>query len=329
MLPLKSPDVQQLESPAFPHTMKRQVCEFTKRPRTDCTGKQHHHFSLRTDNPMHSLEHLLSFIREDAPYGDITSEAVIGDIRCHAFISTREPGLVAGLEEAAALFSYFGATILNQSHDGCEVAAGTTIMSLEGPARGILLVERTALNIIGRMSGVANRTRLLASLLASAGATTRIAATRKTSPGMRLLDKKAVLLGGGDPHRINLSDGILIKDNHLALVSLESAIMRAKQRSLYRKIEVEISTPANAVAAAKAGADILLLDNMTPDLVRETLALCTFHGLRDHLIIEVSGNIDETNLLLYAIPGVDRISAGTLTHSVRNFDVSLEITHKL
>ncbi|HNB03173.1 MAG TPA: carboxylating.nicotinate-nucleotide diphosphorylase [Methanoregulaceae archaeon] len=195
---------------------------------------------------MHSLEHLLSFIREDAPYGDITSEAVIGDIRCHAFISTREPGLVAGLEEAAALFSYFGATILNQSHDGCEVAAGTTIMSLEGPARGILLVERTALNIIGRMSGVANRTRLLASLLASTGATTRIAATRKTSPGMRLLDKKAVLLGGGDPHRINLSDGILIKDNHLALVSLESAIMRAKQRSLYRKIEVEISTPANA-----------------------------------------------------------------------------------
>jgi len=278
---------------------------------------------------MHSLEHLLSFIREDAPYGDITSEAIIGDIRCHAFIITREPGLVAGLEEAAALFSYFGATILNQSHDGCEVAAGTTIMSLEGPARGILLVERTALNIIGRMSGVANRTRLLASLLASTGATTRIAATRKTSPGMRLLDKKAVLLGGGDPHRINLSDGILIKDNHLALVSLESAIMRAKQHSLYRKIEVEISTPANAVAAAKAGADILLLDNMTPDLVRETLALCTKHDLRDHLIIEVSGNIDETNLLLYAIPGVDRISAGTLTHSVRNFEVSLEITYKL
>jgi nicotinate-nucleotide pyrophosphorylase (carboxylating) len=277
---------------------------------------------------MHHLEHLLSFIREDAPYGDITSEAVIGYIRCHAVISTREAGVVAGLEEAAALFSYFGATVLNQSQDGGEVAAGTTIMSLEGPARGILLVERTALNIIGRMSGVANQTRLLASLLASTGVTTRIAATRKTSPGMRILDKKAVLLGGGDPHRINLSDGILIKDNHLALVSLESAIMRAKQRSLYRKIEVEISTPANAVVAAKAGADILLLDNMTPDLVRETLALCTEHGLRGHLSIEVSGNIDETNLLSYAIPGVDRISAGTLTHTVRNFDVSLEITHK-
>ena len=278
---------------------------------------------------MYSIEHLLSFIREDAPYGDITSEAVIGDTRCHAVISTREAGLVAGLEEAAALFSYFGATTLNQSQDGCEVAAGTTIMSLEGPARGILLVERTALNIIGRMSGIANRTRLLTSLLASTGATTRIAATRKTSPGMRILDKKAVLLGGGDPHRINLSDGILIKDNHLALVSLESAIMRAKERSLYRKIEVEISIPANAVAAARAGADILLLDNMPPELVRETLALCTEYGLRDHLIIEVSGNIDETNLLLYAIPGVDRISAGTLTHSVRNFDVSLGITHKL
>jgi len=278
---------------------------------------------------MHAPEYLLSFIREDAPYGDITTEAVIGDVRCHAVISAREAGLIAGLEEAAALFSHFGVTILDQTPDGCEVTPGIIVMSLDGPARGILLVERTALNIIGRMSGIATRTRHLSSLLSSAGSMTRIAATRKTAPGMRMLDKKAVVLGGGDPHRMNLSDGILIKDNHLALVSLEVAIQRAKQRSMYRKIEVEVSTPADAVSAAKAGADILLLDNMTPELVSETLGICTTHGLRDQLIIEVSGTIDETNLLSYAIPGVDRISAGILTHTVRNFDVSLDITREL
>ena len=278
---------------------------------------------------MHAPEYLLSFIREDAPYGDITTEAVIGDVRCHAVISAREAGLIAGLEEAAALFSHFGVTILDQTPDGCEVTPGIIVMSLDGPARGILLVERTALNIIGRMSGIATRTRHLSSLLSSAGSMTRIAATRKTAPGMRMLDKKAVVLGGGDPHRMNLSDGILIKDNHLALVSLEVAIQRAKQRSMYRNIEVEVSTPADAVSAAKAGADILLLDNMTPELVSETLGICTTHGLRDQLIIEVSGTIDETNLLSYAIPGVDRISAGILTHTVRNFDVSLDITREL
>jgi nicotinate-nucleotide pyrophosphorylase (carboxylating) len=198
-------------------------------------------------------------------------------------------------------------------------------MSLEGPGRGILLVERTALNIIGRMSGIATRTRKLSSLILSSGCSCRISATRKTAPGLRLLDKKAVLLGGGDPHRMSLSDGILIKDNHLALVPLVTAIQRAKETSCYRKVEVEISAPADAVSAAMAGADILLLDNMTPALVRETLQLCGDAGVRDGLIIEVSGNIDEANLLSYAIPGVDRISAGSLTHSVRNFDVSLDI----
>jgi nicotinate-nucleotide pyrophosphorylase (carboxylating) len=198
-------------------------------------------------------------------------------------------------------------------------------MSLEGPARGILLVERTALNIIGRMSGIATRTRKMSSLIMSAGCSCRISATRKTAPGLRLLDKKAVLLGGGDPHRMSLSDGILIKDNHLALVPLVTAIQRAKETSCYRKVEVEVSAPADAVSAAKAGADILLLDNMTPALVIETLRLCVDAGIRDGLIIEVSGNINETNLLSFAIPGVDRISAGVLTHSVPNFNVSLDI----
>ena len=274
---------------------------------------------------MPAPDYLLSFIEEDAPFGDITSDALIDDVRCRAVITAREAGVIAGLNEAAALFGHFGATILDHSFDGSEVAAGTIVMSLEGPARGILLVERTALNIIGRMSGIATRTRKLSSLILSEGCSCRIAATRKTAPGLRLLDKKAVLLGGGDPHRMSLSDGILIKDNHLALVPLVTAIHRAKERSCYRKVEVEVSAPADALSAAKAGADILLLDNMTPALIRKTLQLCGDAGVREGLIIEVSGNIDEDNLLSYTIPGVDRISSGFLTHSVLNYDVSLDI----
>jgi nicotinate-nucleotide pyrophosphorylase (carboxylating) len=270
-------------------------------------------------------DYLLSFITEDAQFGDITSEALIEDIPCRAAIIAHTAGVIAGLAEAAALFGHFGVATLYHSIDGSEVAADTVVMSLEGPARGILLVERTALNIIGRMSGIATQTRKLSSLILSAGGSCRISATRKTAPGLRLLDKKAVLLGGGDPHRMSLSDGILIKDNHLALVPLATAIPRAKERSCYRKVEVEVSTPADALSAAKAGADILLLDNMTPALIRDTLVLCRDAGIREHLIIEVSGNIDEANLLSYAIPGVDRISLGILTHSVRNFDVSLDI----
>jgi len=274
---------------------------------------------------MPAPDYLLSFIEEDAPFGDVTSEAVTDDVCCRAVITTHEAGVIAGLTEAAALFGHFGATILDHSFDGSEVAAGTIVMSVEGPARGILLVERTALNIIGRMSGIATRTRKLSSLILSAGCSCRISATRKTAPGLRLLDKKAVLLGGGDPHRMSLSDGILIKDNHLVLVPLVTAIQRAKERSCYQKVEVEVSAPSDALSAAKAGADILLLDNMAPALVRETLQRCRDAGVGRGLIIEVSGNIDVDNLLSYAIPGVDRISSGFLTHSVRNYDVSLDI----
>ena len=270
-------------------------------------------------------EYLLSFIREDAPYGDITTDAVIGDTRCRARIVAREEGVIAGLEEAAFLFKHYGVTVKYQAEDGDTVLAGTAVIDLDGPARSILLVERTALNIIGRMSGIATRTRGCVLLLRQAGCRCRIAATRKTAPGLRTLDKKAVITGGGDPHRLSLSDGILIKDNHLALIPLAEAVHAARQASLYRKVEVEVTTPEEAAAATDAGADILLLDNMTPGQVTATLSLLEDRGVRDRVLIEVSGGIDEENLLSYALPGVDLISAGMLTHSVKNFDVSLDI----
>ena len=271
------------------------------------------------------LEYLLAFIREDAPFGDITSDAVIPDTRARAVITTRQAGVIAGLEEAGMLFEHFGVSATRHVPDGSDVAGSAMLISLEGPARNILLVERTALNIIGRMSGIATLAHTMSRLVTSAAPGCRIAATRKTAPGLRRLDKKAVRLGGGDPHRMSLSDGILIKDNHLALVSPGTAIRRALDASCYRKVEIEVTTPGMAVEAARAGADILLLDNMTPDMVRETIRLCTDEGVRERVIIEVSGGIDEASVLSYAIPGVDRISAGILTHSVRNLDVALDI----
>jgi nicotinate-nucleotide pyrophosphorylase (carboxylating) len=153
----------------------------------------------------------------------------------------------------------------------------------------------------------------------------RVAATRKTCPGFRRLDKKAVAIGGGDPHRMNLSDGILIKDNHLAIVPLEKAIQAARHYSAFRKIEVEVESPADAVRAAAAGADIIMLDNMLPTGVADALAALRENKLRDRVTIEISGGIDEGALGEYAACGVDVISMGTLTHTVKNFSVSLEI----
>jgi nicotinate-nucleotide pyrophosphorylase (carboxylating) len=268
---------------------------------------------------------LLSFIREDAPFGDITSDAIISAAQCRAQVVTREEGIIAGIEEAVFLFRYFGITVHPMVTDGDSVRAGTVVLELAGPAQPILLVERTALNIMGRMSGIATRTRRCVLLLAQSGGECRIAATRKTAPGLRKLDKKAVEIGGGDPHRFSLSDGILIKDNHLALIRVDDAVRAAKRSTCYRKVEVEVTTPQDAVVAAGAGADILLLDNLTPGQVTAVVQALRDRGLIERLQIEVSGGITEENLLSYALPEVDLISAGMLTHSVKNFDIGLDI----
>ncbi|HOF95976.1 MAG: nicotinate-nucleotide pyrophosphorylase [Euryarchaeota archaeon ADurb.Bin009] len=271
------------------------------------------------------IEDLLRFIREDAPWGDVTSETVVPDVTCRAVVRAKSQGIVAGLSEARRLFEHFGVTVRERSADGRAVAPGTVLLDLDGPARAILLVERTALNIIGRMSGIATRTREAVEAVRAVSPDVRVAATRKTAPGLRVLDKKAVILGGGDPHRYTLSDMVLIKDNHLALTPLAEAIRRAKKESLYRVVEVEVETVEDAVTAAGAGADIVLLDNMTPDTVREAVRALAGRGLRDRLTLEVSGGVGEDTLAGYAATGVDIISMGALTHTVRNFDVSLDI----
>jgi len=274
---------------------------------------------------MVSLEYLLHFIDEDAPLGDVTSEAVIPDIRCRAEISAEQTGIIAGLCEATMLFSHYDVAVEQFAHDGQDVKDGDKLLSLTGDAKKILLVERTALNIIGRMSGIASRTREMADIISEKNPQCRVAGTRKTCPGFRALDKKAVQLGGGEPHRGSLSDGILIKDNHLALVSLNKAITAAKKITRYKKIEVEVETPADALLAASAGADIILLDNMNPGKVKTTLDELRKKGFRDRVIIELSGGIEPNTLRDFADLDVDVISMGALTHTVRNFSVKLEI----
>lgn len=271
------------------------------------------------------LEYLLAFIREDAPYGDITSELVLPEVVRPAEIITRQSGVVSGLSEAGRLFTYHDVDVRVLVADGSEVDRGDTLMALSGPVKAILLVERTALNIIGRMSGISTRTRQFVDIAGKKGVGCRISSTRKTAPGLRMLDKKAVQLGGGVLHRLSLSDGILIKDNHLAVVSLEEAVAAARTASIYRKIEVEVESTDAAVRAAKAGADIILFDNMTPDEVRHTLSALAELNLRNGRLIEISGSVNDETIGNYALPGVDVISAGVLTHSVRNFDVSLEL----
>jgi len=275
--------------------------------------------------PMELKTYLLRFIEEDAPYGDLTSAAIIPDISCDAVIRAEQTGIVAGLEEAAFLFSYFGVSVKHHARDGNTVRKGDLLLSLSGDAKKILLVERTALNIIGRMGGIATLTRKMTDIVSAVNPHCRVASTRKTSPGTRILDKKAVTIGGGDPHRMNLSDGILIKDNHLALVPLVRAIASAKKGSVYKKIEVEVETAENALAAAQAGADIIMLDNMSIAQITRAVRILKREGLREHLIIEISGGIDERSLPRYAALDVDVISLGVLTHSVMNLSVNLEI----
>ncbi|WP_297535422.1 carboxylating nicotinate-nucleotide diphosphorylase [Thermococcus sp.] len=274
------------------------------------------------------LNYLLRFIEEDAPFGDVTSEAVIPEgTKARAVIVAKQNGIIAGVEEAKALFEHFGVKVSVRKRDGEEVRRGDVILELEGDARAILLVERTALNVMGRMSGIATEVRNLVEKVRAVNPKVRVAGTRKSL--LRPIDKKAILIGGGEPHRFSLSDAILIKDNHLALVPLEEAIRRAKEFSVYKVVEVEVESLGDALRAAKAGADVVMLDNMKPGEIAETIEALKREGLRDRVKIEVSGGITPENIEEYAKLDVDVISLGYLTHSVRNFDVSLEIVGKL
>ncbi len=274
------------------------------------------------------LSYLLRFIEEDAPFGDLTSEAVVPEgTKARAVIIAKQEGVIAGVEEAKVLFEHFGVEAEVKKLDGEEVKRGDVIIELKGDARVILLVERTALNVMGRMSGIATEVKKLVERVKAVNPKVRVAGTRKTL--LKPIDKRAIIIGGGEPHRFSLSDAILIKDNHLALVPLEEAIRRAKAFSVYKVVEVEVESLEGALRAARAGADVVMLDNMTPEEIAETIEALKREGLCERVKIEVSGGITPKNIEEYAELDVDVISLGYLTHSVRNFDVSLEMIGKV
>ncbi|MFB3887896.1 MAG: carboxylating nicotinate-nucleotide diphosphorylase [Candidatus Bathyarchaeia archaeon] len=274
-------------------------------------------------------EKLTQFLAEDIGQGDVTSAAIIPEgLKAEAEVTAKAEGIVAGVEEASVLAELLGLKAKTAIADGALAKKGRVILMLSGNARTILSAERTLLNLLSRMSGIATATRNLTTKIKEAGLTTRIAATRKSAPGLLYFDKKAVLVGGGDPHRLHLDDMVLIKDNHIALAGgLENAVKRAKQNASFsKKLEVEITKPADAVKAAELGADLVLLDNFQPSQVREAVALMKKAGLHDRVLLEASGGITSENLLEYAEAGADLISLGELTHSVKELDISLEIS---
>ena len=272
-------------------------------------------------------EKLKQILADDIGQGDVTVAAVIpANLFVKAEVIAKEDGVVAGIEESTFLAEYLGLTVKAKVADGEKIKNKQVLIQISGDAQTILSLERTLLNLLSRMSGIATKTRSLAEKLEKASVKAKIAATRKSAPGLLYFDKKAVVVGSGDPHRLHLDDMVLIKDNHLAIVgSVEEAVKRAKAHSSFtKKIEVEVTNVEDALIAAKVGADIIMLDNFSPKQAKAAGEALRKAGF-SKVLLEVSGGINAETLLEYASAQVDIISMGELTHSVKSLDISLEI----
>jgi nicotinate-nucleotide pyrophosphorylase (carboxylating) len=272
-------------------------------------------YSLTTNQYIkHALE-------EDIGTGDVTTDTIVpADASLRGRIIAKQEGVVAGLDVAKQVFLTLNQHVnfLPKTEDGSTVTRRDVLAVVEGPARALLTGERIALNFLGRMSGIATLTRKFVNAVAGTNAV--ILDTRKTAPGLRLTDKLAVRLGGGENHRTGLFDMVLIKDNHIDFAgSITQAVERVRASGTRLKIEVETRTLDDVREALALGVERILLDNMSPDTMREAVAIC---GGRAKL--EASGNVTLENVLEVAKTGVDYISVGALTHSPAVFDVSLE-----
>jgi len=261
------------------------------------------------------------FVSEDLGECD-ESSTLVPEIGSRASVVAREDCIISGLSEAEEILDYFGLGHERLYDDGEFVPAEATVVAIEGSSRKILQAERLVLNFISRMSGISTLTK---ECVLKAGEV-RIAATRKTTPGFRIYEKRAVALGGGDPHRFNLSDAVLIKDNHIKLLGLEECIKVAKrQASFTKKIEVEVEDLSSMVRAAELGVDIIMFDNMPPEEISRGVQMLKGKGLRDKVFLEASGGINPKNMQKYSACGVDVISMGALTRDARWIDLSLEM----
>jgi len=294
-------------------------------------AEDHKEFSYPFQSEVEKRATLVGLLNEDIGTGDITSNLLIPeDTTSKGTIVCKNIGnniTVSGLSEAKIIFNICGCEATLLVEDGSKIAKGMDVLAVEGSSRSILKGERTALNLLMRMSGISTLTNHFIEKLGELSKTVRISSTRKTVPGLRYFDKKAVVMGGGISHRVRLDQLILIKDNHIAVVgSVKKAIEKAK--SVYgdkRKIECEVNDFGGIVEAIKSGADIVMLDNFKPKDVKDSLDRIRKLGLRDKIVIEVSGGINLDNIYDYAIAKPDVISIGSLTHSVQAIDFSLEI----
>jgi nicotinate-nucleotide pyrophosphorylase (carboxylating) len=255
--------------------------------------------------------------------GDITTEAIVPEeAEVEAVIAARQPGVIAGLEAALLAFELIDPTLHIEKlcNDGGRISRGDLVARIKGRARGVLAAERTALNLLSRMSGVATATRALADAIASSKA--KIVCTRKTTPGLRTLEKEAVRLGGGANHRFGLDDAMLIKDNHLVLAGgVRPALERARAYAGHLvKIELEVDTLDQLAEALAIGVDAVLLDNMSPPILRRAVAM-----VDGRAVTEASGRISPDTVAEVAATGVDLISSGWITHSAPILDLGLDI----
>ncbi|MFB6282918.1 MAG: carboxylating nicotinate-nucleotide diphosphorylase [Halobacteria archaeon] len=266
-------------------------------------------------------DRLRSFLREDfsIEWTDVGNEIAAGT-DCRANVIAREKGLVAGVREVEVLYDILDVETDVQVHDGGYVKEDDEVLEVQGDAASVLRGERLALNLMGSMSGIATVTRQLV----DRSEETVVAGTRKTTPGFRDFEKRAVKLGGGDPHRLDLSDMVMVKENHIEVLGLEVAMGKAVRESSYTsKVEVEAETIGQAVKASELGADIVLLDNMSPKKVKKAI-----ETLEDHdVLIEVSGGVWFDNVEDYALDGVDVVSIGGLVHSSEWLDYSMRVSN--
>ncbi|PSQ36500.1 nicotinate-nucleotide diphosphorylase (carboxylating) [Halobacteriales archaeon SW_12_69_24] len=255
------------------------------------------------------------WLREDLGHHDVTND-VPGPTT--GSLVAKAGGVAAGLDAAAATFEYLDVAVTDRLDAGTAVEDGDVLLRVEGTAAAVLRGERVAVNVAGHAAGVATRTRRAVEAARSVADDVRVAGTRKTTPGLRGIEKRAVAAGGGDTHRLDCSHMVLVKDNHVAELGLEPAIERFRERaSFVTNVEVEVESPADAARAAEAGADVVLLDNMTPQETARAV-----EAIDGDALAEASGGITVETVPDYAATGVDVVSLGSLTHSAPALDLS-------
>jgi nicotinate-nucleotide pyrophosphorylase (carboxylating) len=276
--------------------------------------------------PPDAIEALKRFLEEDVRSGDLTTELTIPeDTTALATIYAKERSVLAGIEEVAAIADLSGLTYEILAYEGNWVDPQQPVMRLKGSAWTLLSVERVCLNIVQRMSGIATKVYNMVSVAREENPRIKIAATRKTTPGFRFFEKRAVVIGGGDPHRYALDDMVLIKNNHItAAGGVRAAVSAAREKvSFSKKISCEARTLQEVQEAIGAGTDIVLLDNFKPNDVGGLIDVLNADGTRDKVILEVSGGVDEDNVRAYAKSGADVLSSGALTHSYKSSDFNM------